>query len=328
MPDCLTATRSYWFHGMNLVISGPPSILTALHSRLGRFPAGALTGKAHLRFDYQVVSDVSRYGIHRPNGSARPVLELPRGEVLYFEDRQLLYLDFPGHARALCDAKTGQVYVQSPNVDANPNWVLSHPLFTIPLADLSKRQGLYLVHAAVLALDNKAILFAGPSGSGKTTLAIALLRAGFGFLGDDLVFLSTRSSCLSVLAFPDEIDITEATAQFFPELHDLTLTSAMNGRAKTSFCATTQYGVDPTWHCTPALLVFPHPASSRQSKLVPLPKAEALLLLMENVLRTEIISSQAHLDALAMLVRLCPCYQLHTGRDFDALPGLIRSALE
>ena len=52
--------------------------------------------------------------------------------------------------------------------------------------------------------------------------------------------------------------------------------------------------------------------------------AEALLELAPNVLLTEVRSSQAHLDALAELARTCACYRLETGRDFDALPGLLR----
>jgi hypothetical protein len=51
---------------------------------------------------------------------------------------------------------------------------------------------------------------------------------------------------------------------------------------------------------------------------------EVFLDLVPNVLLTEARSSQAHLDALAELARTCDCYRLDTGRDFDALPRLLR----
>jgi hypothetical protein len=73
-------------------------------------------------------------------------------------------------------------------------------------------------------------------------------------------------------------------------------------------------------------MVFPRPGKS--SILTPMPKAEALLELVCNVVRTEPRSSQAHLDALAQLVRNCRCYRLQTGHDFDRLPGLLRSVLQ
>ena len=63
------------------------------------------------------------------------------------------------------------------------------------------------------------------------------------------------------------------------------------------------------------------------SELLPLDRGAALVQLTCNVFRTEATTSQGHLDALAGVVRQCACYQLTTGRDFDALPALIRRVL-
>ena len=46
-----------------------------------------------------------------------------------------------------------------------------------------------LIHAAVVAQGNEAIILAGDSGHGKTTLALALVRRGYAFLSDELAAL-------------------------------------------------------------------------------------------------------------------------------------------
>jgi hypothetical protein len=55
---------------------------------------------------------------------------------------------------------------------------------TIELQKL--RRDLYFVHAAALALSNRALLLVGPSGKGKSTTAWALLHHGFRYLSDEL----------------------------------------------------------------------------------------------------------------------------------------------
>ena len=320
-------THSYLFHGLKLTISGQDAILAALKRRLGHFPPANPEAPSDLRFEFHPTADASRHGVRRPTVPGRMVLELPGGQVLYLEASRQLYIDLAGCARMLCDTQTGEVCVSYLESEASNAGLLSHPLFIIPLSELLKRRGLYMVHAAGLSLDGKGLLVAGASGAGKTTLTIALLRAGFGFLGDDTAFLCTRSQGLRVLAFPDEIDITPHTASFFPELQDFARRPSPAGRPKQSLISTRVYSARPTWECAPAVLVFPQIAQVHESVLRPMPKDAAFVELLCNVVRTDVGSAQAHLDALAALVAQCLCFRLETGRDFDALPALLRSVL-
>ena len=204
-----------------------------------------------------------------------------------------------------------------------------------------------MLHAAGVAQAGQGLLIAGASGAGKTTLAIALLRAGFGFLGDDTLFLARatppangphaalqKSAAVTVpaevraLAFPDEMDLAPQTLDFFPELAQDASAPPSGQRPKRPVCATRVYGIEPLWECAPAMLVFPQTAPVPASVLTPMTKADALLQLLCNVVRTEVHSSQAHLDSLAALVRQCRCYRLQTGRDFDTLPARLQSALQ
>jgi hypothetical protein len=318
-------TNYYNLHGLRLAVSTSDSHLgTVLHARLRQWSAPP-DSLSPLHFDFRCMADSARSGLPKPGGRTRVVFELPRigGVVLYAEEEDRLYMQWGEHVGGVCHL--GQGYAQAfytPSAKDNL-WRVSHALFMFSLSELLKRQGRYSLHAAGLCLNDRGLLLPGSSGSGKTTLAIALLRTGFGFLADDTVFLLPTPEGLHVLAFPDEIDVTENTVQLFPELHELLQVPLVSGRTKRQIWSEAVYGVDFVPACRPAVLVFPRVANVAHSTLQPLRRDEALLELMPNILLTERRASQAHFDVLAELVRQSDCYRLETGRDVEALPALL-----
>jgi hypothetical protein len=153
---------------------------------------------------------------------------------------------------------------------------------------------------------------------------LALARAGLDFLGDDTLFLAWRAEGLRVLAFPDEIDLTDETAGFFPEV----ATRRTPGWRKRQLRAEEAFGARIAWECEPAVLVFPRVSGRPRSELRPADPGEALFELAPNVLLTQPGASQAHLDALAELARASRCYRLETGTDLDEAAALLRGLLE
>lgn len=304
---------NYSFHGLSLRVSAPDEVLRAFHARFASLPQDG-DGPPDLLFE--VRSDP----LERPE-RARPVYEPPDGEVVYDDGRDLLYLR-QGRLSALCEPAAGRVRFSArcaggaEGAEGEELWVLSHPLLSVPMMELLKRRGLFGVHAAGAGLDGRALVLAGTSGSGKSTLSMALVRAGFGFLGDDTLFLDGRR----VLAFPDEIDLTEESVGFFPGIAPR-LTAGWRKR---------QLRADPgriVWESEPAVLVFPRVSGRPRSELRPIDSGEALLELAPNVLLTEPASSQAHLDALAGLARASRCYRLETGTDLDEAVRLLRELM-
>lgn len=330
-PAAASGEIACGLHGLGLRVRALPPVLAALGARLAAFPAPRAASR-WLDFEFFEEADPRSRLVVRPTGTARRVMELAGGLVDYFEAEQLLHLDFPGRGRALVDLEARRVVATHPDLSERSVWAASHPLFTIPLAELLKREGLFMLHAAGLARGERALLITGASGAGKTTLTLALLRAGYGFLADDTVLLSARGGAdgpgLRALAFPDEMDLTEQTTKFFPDLPLGGLVWTPQGRPKQAVSAHAVFGRPPVWNCEPVALIFPQPGAAHQSRLSRLAPDEALLQVLCNVLRTRADATQAQLDALALLVNQCVCLRLETGRDFDTLPDLLGDVLE
>jgi hypothetical protein len=320
-------SRYYDFHGVSIGIAcddGP--LADALAARLRQFAVDSPRSTG-LSFEIRFVAAPEAHVVARPDGAGRPVYEPPAGEVLYFEDEDVLYFDYDAAVRILCAPAEGSVRVSAVTSERASLWLLSRPLFTLPLVELLKRRGLYSVHAAGVCLGDRALLLAGPTASGKSTLALALVRAGFGFLADDMLFLGRRAGRLRALSFPDEIDIANEAAQWFPELASLAARPPRPGFSKHQIRAEELYGADFIDASDPVALVFAAVSPGERTVLEPIDGHGALLELASNVLLTESRASQAHLDALGELVQGSACYRLAAGRDFARIPTLLRELL-
>ena len=315
----------YSFHGVRIAVdAGDPALARAIDGRLRHFHDDS-AGAPELTFRFDVVESADRHVIRRPDGASRPVYDSPLGEVAYYGDTQELYIDVEDRIRVRCSAGTGLVAYSVISDHADP-WLLSRPLFTLPLIELLKRRGRFSVHAAGVASDGRAILLPGSSGSGKSTLAVALTRAGFDLLADDLVFLAGAGEELRALAFPEEIDVTDRTASWFAELRPI-VGASPEGWPKHRVRHEDAFSAAMAVEGRPELLVFPTIGAAERSELHGLEPEAALLELAPNVLLTDPVASQQHLDALAALARASRCYRLVTGRDFERVAQMLRDLL-
>jgi hypothetical protein len=312
--------RTYDFHGVGLAVRAGPDPRTeaaaaAADVRLRHF-------RAPLHRSDVTVSLTAEAAPSFDGDRARPVYDTPFGPLLYDAAADRLWGDCRGRAwidlelQAPAGARLGA---------GLEGWLASHPLLTIALVELLKRHGRFALHAAALAHGEAVVLFPAASGAGKTTLALALLDQGWGFLSDDMVFLQPRPARDRpvVLGFPDEVDVGPGTVELLPTLAAHLGTPAPE-RLKAPMLVEEAFGVEPVRAGTPVAVVFPRVGDGAASRLQPLDPGDALVELAPNVLLTDGPASQAHLDALAALVRATPCWSLETGQDFAALSGQLR----
>lgn len=316
-------SRYYDFHGIGIAITSErPDLLEALHIRLRHFAVDRLTDTAALTFIFQGAA-TNQPPIEMPKGVNRRVYGLSLGDVVYNDTEELLYIDWDGGFKALCHSGLGLARISLPAENARLQ-MATHLLFNLCLFEFLKRRGYYNIHAGGLSIGDQGLLLTGFSGAGKST--VALLRAGFGLLGDDTLFLRQEEEGIRALAFPDEIDVTEQTIGFFSELSGFSK-APKNLRNKAQIAAEQVYQSGWVESCTPRVLLFPKVANTATSVLKPVDPEQALLELACNILFSEPRSSQAHLDVLAGLIKQCDCYRLETGRDFDTLPDRLRELL-
>ena len=322
----MSEIRAYALNGLDLNVSCSTAIAECLDRRFRLLPADGRHGES-ISFDFHSVVNESQHTVEEPPDAGRSFYNLPWGEARYFEASDQLYLRFGGGVRALSRPGLGCTSFSVVESDPVNLFMASHLILTIVLVEILKRRGHYSMHAAGFSKNGKAILISGASGAGKSTLAIALLRNGFGYLSDDMVFLRRNSEGLEVLGFPEDVDVSDQTIRFFPELKFLTESPAASGWPKKQVLADEVYRAELIRRARPQMVVIPKIASQETSTVRRIDADEALLELVSNVLLTDGRACQSHLDILAELVKQIPCYRLETGRDFDRIPHLLGSLL-
>jgi hypothetical protein len=320
-------TQNYGFHGLNLRVTCSAAIATCLDARFQMLPSNRECAET-IFFEFETVSSTQGHRFGKPLGRAKSFYELERGEASYFEAEDQLFLCCEDRVRVLCNPDSGSTFFSILEPENENLWIASHLLFTICLLEILKRRGLYSLHAGGLSANGKCLLIPGTSGAGKSTLTVASLRANFDYMSDDMVFLIDRPEGFHVLAFPEEVDVSDQTAGFFPELSFLSGTPKRRGWRKRQIHPVQVYGAKVAPEAKAAAIVIPRIGQAENSAITRMDADEALLEMVPNVLLTEPRSCRAHLKVLRELVTSIPCYRLETGRDFDQLSVRFREMLE
>jgi hypothetical protein len=318
-------TERYDVHGVSIQVTAQPEMAAAIHERLASFHfIGSRSGaRADLRVTF-IYGDMSA----DMAGRGKSIYELENGEVLYDSATGILSGRYGDCLQIKCDIPHGDIrYILKRDDEAFR--VSSHILFTLPLIEFLRRRSLFNLHAAGLCRDGRAVLLAGPSGAGKSTLTLALTRAGWGFMSDDMLFLRPEAEdggdC-ALLGFPEGIDYTASSARLFGESCAL---NEVNGKTKHHLRPEDIFRSEEVLRAKPCALIFPQVANTERSVLTPIDPGEAFMELAPNVLMSDGETCRRHFAALAGLSRRVPAFRLLTGTDLSEtermLAGLVTS---
>lgn len=319
MPRAALPRRWYAVHGVHVsVASASPMLTRAVDDLLAPF---AVPDAAPSPISVRL--------------AAREAPHLPAGRAEWFTypplhcttDARYAYSEYDGHYLARLTLASGAIAVWAPPRLRIDNWMLGHAIVLPLLVEALRGHGLAALHAAALSEGGRGVLLPGASGTGKSTLALALLRGGFALLSDDAPFARRDAAGISLRAFAEPVNVTGATARYFPEVAPCWQAGVPDARGKVGLAAADIGGA--VAHSAHAVLVlFPTIGADERSSIAPLAKSEALrrLLGMSMPSATAACGLKQFL-LLADLVRQADCYTLAAGRDFDAMPALVRRLL-
>jgi HprK-related kinase A len=169
-----------------------------------------------------------------------------------------------------------------------------------------------ILHAAVLERAGHAIILPAPSGSGKSTLCAGLAFGGWRLLSDELTLIEPRG--LDIVPIPRPISLKNASidvighwapqAVFSPVVHDTVKGSVAHVRPAADAVQRAGQAARPGW------VVIPRYAPDVPCLLEPLPKAQAMMQLVDNAFNHN-VHGRAGFEALAGLIDASDCFALH-----------------
>ncbi|HEV2829711.1 MAG TPA: hypothetical protein VGW76_19080 [Pyrinomonadaceae bacterium] len=192
---------------------------------------------------------------------------------------------------------------------------------TYALAAALRRRGLFELHsgAAIDPLSGQGLLIIGPSGSGKSTLTVQLATAGWSFLTDDVLVLSSDRAGVRAWPLRRCFAITAETfaaSDFLRARASIDYTQAQPENKK-QFAPHHIFNSEFKEQCVPKHLFFSQLSGGERSRVVRLSSPEVMtrLIRMNPWSGYDRWTAPKHLAVLSALVTQCAGYSLLAGRD-------------
>ena len=200
-----------------------------------------------------------------------------------------------------------------------------HLLFEANRHAIDDTPDLVLVHASAAVVDGRAIVMPGPMGAGKSTLVAALVRAGLGYLTDEIVALDPATGV--VVPYPKYLSLGPALAHMVPEVR-AGLRTVVGDQRLVSPEALRLGAVAPP--APPRVVVFPRYERGATTAVSRLRPAAALAALAQHAFHLDRDGPRV-MATLAAMVERSSCFEMVSGdvdEARDALLALVDGARE
>lgn len=190
-------------------------------------------------------------------------------------------------------------------------------------------RGLQPVHAALVARGGRGVLIPGNSGAGKTTCALACLRAGCTYLGDDWVGVArSADGAFTGYGLYSSAYMEPAHAERFPLLAERAQAPRAAGEPKSLIQLSEVYPERLGHAASLCALALPRVVATAAARPRRASKRDALLMLLPSTIFTmRPRAGSAAVDRLGELVEQLPAYWVEIGPDLARIAGSIDEIL-
>lgn len=199
-----------------------------------------------------------------------------------------------------------------PSLEWTANWAIA-----------TKAHWLVLIHAAVVASGDSAVIMPGGSGSGKSTLAAALAANGWRLLSDEFAMIDPATARIQPSPRPvslknESISVMRSRAPTRMLAREFTRTSKGTVGYLIPSARDVDHQITPA---IPRMILFPRWEAGSPPTLTRLSQAETFIAMIRNSVNYDILG-EAGAAVVAEIVRRCPAYTFTYG-DLDVACGKV-----
>jgi hypothetical protein len=183
------------------------------------------------------------------------------------------------------------------------------------------------VHAAAVCGPRGGVLLGGRGGSGKSTTALACVRAGWRYAGDDYVLIRAKPEP-SVENIFSSAHLREDMLSSFPTFHPTLLNAGRVGpEEKAVFRLSDRVAREDFSGFTISAILLPKFTGGRDSRTKPAPRSRATIALAPTSLFVLHGDSPMGFRTIAEFVETLPTFWLELGTDTEQIPAAIERLL-
>jgi hypothetical protein len=227
----------------------------------------------------------------------------------------------------LYDEKNNTAYFWIYNADYLLYRISASPLRSILNWFLSK-EGVHLMHGAVVGLNGKSILLAAKGGTGKSTTALSCFFAGMSYLGDDYIAVKCGDATTTHCIFNSTKLFSQSFHDTFPALKEKIWNK--NGIEKDEKAIVFLSELYPHQVIKTASLhaiMIPVIKNVKETKIVPASKVKTMISIIPYTLFQLSLTKSNKMAELRSIVERTPCYFLELGYDINGVAETIKSYL-
>lgn len=260
-------------------------------------------------------------GIPSPPWNLRELIA--RGDVRTASGRIRAQVDRGNRIITMWDRERRSAIMWAAAAHRLPYWVRAAPLRSILHWGLASPRR-HVLHAAAVGDERSGALLVGPAGSGKSTTALACVRSGLGYAGDDCVLVETEP-------FPCAHSMYGIAKLNAPSVKLLPGLPARRPSPDDASKFTVDVARAQPWlmkrSVAVSAVILPQVTAGRVL-LRPASAAQALRALAPSTILQHADESTTGLALMSRLVRRVPAYILELGSDITSVGPAIRHLLE